>query len=439
MSKLQRAEGDMSRLDGQALRHLTEWLEAKGARFSSLCLCTYDDGERGAHARAPLQKGQIVLEMPLRLILTEQVAWGSAIGRQLEASGMTRLSSHSYLAACMLQEKYAPDSFWAPYIATLPVSFPQGPLFFTPADLALLEGSFLLTKIDKRRSALAEEYQSLCRCVPGFDRFTWEEFLWAHAIASSRCFRMEIHGSKTAGLVPMADMLNHRHPEETGWRYDDGADGFVLTARQGFAPGEPVHDSYGRRCNSEFFMHYGFCLEENEDNRAQIRFADRTLRVPASLDHKSTRKLLSFLRLTCASSDDALSPARDAEEEIGPISLANETRSLLALAAACTEALRRFPTSLEEDEALLQDHALTRNARNSILMRRGEKRVLRYFLALAEVAVPWLRRPWSEVERAAAESRYGAGSFDDYLSVVVSLKSANLSLRARQPASKDEP
>jgi len=410
---------------GQALRHLTEWLESKGARLSNLCLRTYDNGERGVHARAPLQKGQIVLEVPLRLILTEQVAWGSAIGRQIETSGMTQVSRQSYLVACLLQEKYASDSFWAPYIATLPVSFPQGPLFFTPEDLTLLEGSFLLAKIDKRQSAFAEEYQNLCRCVLGFDRFSWEEFLWAHAIASSRCFRMEINGRKTGGLVPMADMLNHRHPEETGWRYDNGADSFVITARKDFAPGESVHDSYGRRCNSEFFMHYGFCLEENKDNRAQIRFADRTFRVPANLDHKSTRKMLSLLRLTCASSEDALPPSRDAEEEIGPVSLANETRCLLALAAACTEALRRFPTNLEEDETLLQDQALTRNSRNSILMRKGEKRVLRYFLELAEVAVPWLRRPWSEVERAAAESRYGAGNFDDYLtSVAVSLRSA---------------
>jgi histone-lysine N-methyltransferase SETD3 len=236
---------------------------------------------------------------------------------------------------------------------------------------------------------------------------------------------MEIHGRNTIGLVPMADILNHRHPGETGWRYDDGVDGFTLIASQDLAPGVPVHASYCHSCNSELLMHYGFCLEENEDNRAQIRFAARTFRVPASLDHKSTRKMLSLLRLTCAGSDDALPPSRDAEGEIGPVSLANETRSLLALAAACTEALRRFPTSMEEDEALLQDQALTRNSRNSILMRRGEKRVLRYFLELAEVAVPWLRRPWSEVERAAADSRYGVGDFDDYLtSVAASLRSA---------------
>src|SRR3982750_1715047 len=80
---------------GHALRHLTEWLESKGARLSNLCLGTYEDGERGVHTRAPLQKGQIVLEVPHRLILTEQVARASAIGRQIEASGLALASTQA--------------------------------------------------------------------------------------------------------------------------------------------------------------------------------------------------------------------------------------------------------------------------------------------------------------------------------------------------------
>ena len=377
---------------GQDLCRLTDWLERKGARFSSLCLCTYDDGERGAHAREPIRKGEVVLEVPLRLILTGQAAWLSAIGRQIEASSTKRRSSHLYLAAYVLQEKYAADSFWAPYIETLPRSFPQVPLFFGPEELALLEGSLILEKIGERRSALVEEYEDLCRSVPGFTRFTQDEFLWAHMVVSSRCFGMSIYGRETYGLVPMADMLNHKHPEETAWSYDDHADGFVLTALKNFAPGDPVHDSYGRKCNSELFLHHGFCLDENEDNQAEIRFGgsidssgdvslpERAFRVPASLDHESTRRMMSFLRLSCARGDEELPPALGAETETGPVSVPNETRCLRVLAAACRTALRRFPTSLEEDEELLRGPGLSANARNAILMRRGEKLVLRYYL-----------------------------------------------------------
>lgn len=348
-------------MNTETLCRLTEWLEKRGARFASLCLRTYDDGERGLHARVPIQKGEIVLAVPLQLVLTSDVAWISAIGQQIEASGLKLRSSHSYLAAYLLQERSAADSFWAPYIATMPASFPQMPLFFSSEELALLEGSFILAKIDARRSALAEEYQNLCRCVPGFDRFALDEFVWAHLAARTRCFGMEIYGRETHALVPMADMLNHRYPRETAWGYDDGAHSFVLTALKDFAPGDPVHTSYGRKCNSYIFLNYGFCLEENEDNRARIQFEreNRAFHVPARLDHEDTQEMLSFLRLA----------------------FGDESR--LALAAACTEALRRFPTSLEEDEALLQDQGLARNARNAILMRRGEKRALLYFLELA--------------------------------------------------------
>jgi hypothetical protein len=128
--------------------------------------------------------------------------------------------------------------------------------------------------------------------------------------------------------------------------------------------------------------------------------------------------MMSFLRSACGGGQEEPRPTADPGEEIGPRSLANEAQSLLALAAACAEALRRFPTSLEEDEALLRSHWLSRNARNAILMRRGEKRVLHYFRDLAAATVPWLHRPWNELQRAVAERRCGTGHFDDYLAAV---------------------
>lgn len=31
-----------------------------------------------------------------------------------------------------------------------------------------------------------------------------------------------------------------------------------------------VYDSYGRKCNSRFFVNYGFALDDNEDNEAVL-------------------------------------------------------------------------------------------------------------------------------------------------------------------------
>jgi hypothetical protein len=34
--------------------------------------------------------------------------------------------------------------------------------------------------------------------------------------------------------------------------------------------GDQIYDSYGRKCNSRFFVNYGFALDENEDNQTVI-------------------------------------------------------------------------------------------------------------------------------------------------------------------------
>lgn len=351
---------------GRLLR-LIRWLDRGGASVSRLGIEPSADAGRGIRALEAIAEDEVVLEVPLRLILTTGVARASEIGRRIAASGIALRSSHTWLACLLLQERSAADSFWRPYLDTLPESFPRLPIFFSPEELALLEGSAALGRIRERKSGLAAEHRNLCRHVPGFDRFRLDDFVWARLAVLTRVFGIEVHGGKTDGLVPMADMLNHRRPRETSWGFDDGRGAFVIRALRDFAPGDPVHDSYGRKCNARFFVNYGFCLEDNPDNEAVIRFQsedgwdgeERRFRVPANLAAEKARAMLSFLR--------------GCRKGAAP----------RALAAACEAALRRFPATLEEDEALLAGPGLSPNARNAILMRRGEKRVLRFFLDFA--------------------------------------------------------
>ena len=53
--------------------------------------------------------------------------------------------------------------------------------------------------------------------------------------------------------------------------------------------GEELFDSYGEKCNSRFFVHYGFTLEENDANQAQLRFGERTFLVGIPLPHAEAR------------------------------------------------------------------------------------------------------------------------------------------------------
>ena len=89
-------------------------------------------------------------------------------------------------------------------------------------------------------------------------------------ITCSRIFGITVNGVKTDGFVPFADMLNHRRPRQTTWYYSDEAEGFVIEACDDIPRGAQVYDSYGRKCNSRFFLNYGFINQPNDANEVPI-------------------------------------------------------------------------------------------------------------------------------------------------------------------------
>ena len=66
-------------------------------------------------------------------------------------------------------------------------------------------------------------------------------------------------------MVPVADMLNHYRPRETSWTFDNAQQCFTMTALTPLKKGQQVMDSYGKKCNSKFLLHYGFAIESNRE------------------------------------------------------------------------------------------------------------------------------------------------------------------------------
>lgn len=421
---------------------LIDWLTREGAELSSLTLACDPDRDRHVRAARDVAAGEIVLRVPRRLLITREVARTSDIGAEIAASGGPLRSQHNVMAAFLLQEERRPGSRFAPYLASLPAAFPTSPLFFSAADLALLRGSFTARLIEERKATLARDHRAVCKRAPSLAPLSQGTFLRARLAVVTRVFGITVGGEATSALVPMADMMNHREPPDVGWTYDDDTESFVMVAFRPMAAGQPVHDSYGRKCNSRFFVHYGFVLEDNPDNEAEIqvsvprddpRYAEKaillrdqdgpvqTLQIAARIDHARARRALAFLRVACAGERDlerlAAAPLPDLAR-VPPLSAQNEAAALARLAAACREALDRFDTSAEGDDALLLDPALSRNARAAIVMRRGEKRVLARWIDLASAALPVLRLPGERFAQAVTARHGGAAEVDRYLSGV---------------------
>jgi len=387
---------------------LLKWLKDGGARFPHLLLKYYTVDYRGVHSRKRLDPDQLILKVPLPLILTSDVAKASEIGQKIRKSGCQIRSSHSWLACFLLQEKYKADSFFKPYIDTLPQHYRNMPIFFEDFELRELKGSFTLKMISDRKVSLKMEYDNIAHYVPEMLNWHYLEFFWARLAVITRIFGFEVNGRKTDGLVAMADMLNHKRPNETTWHFDQSLNSFTITTTKRLLKGAQVFDSYGRKCNSRYFVNYGFSLDKNEDNQVAMFFTlprppaddqkamilyqlkaklvgERQRRFQIPFEHKErvTRKCVSFLRI-CYATLDELVPVTKLKDvvKIEPLSIANEALVVKAIAKEAKRTLQGFDTTLEEDNKILETQKLTMNIRNCVLMRRGEKEVLHAWIDL---------------------------------------------------------
>ena len=384
------------------LQRLRSWLSSAGAGDEAIGIRDEANGERGLCARSAVPAGTAALRIPSSLLITLETARASSIGRAIAGRGVTLGSPFSEIAAFLIQERNAPDSFWKPFLDTLPASFANVPVYFGRDELDLLQGSFVRRTVQQRRAALRAEHERLRTDVAAFANVGYDEFLWAWTAVATRNFEIETGGGKTAAMVPLADLLNHRMPPETHWKYDEESQAFVLTAMRCFAAGEPLHTSYGAKGNSRLLLNYGFCLAENDHDEAALQLAlpgqsAQTFQVQPDYGTAETRRMFGFLRRRLAGQ-----PEPDGETAVPPVSVRNETLVLLSIAAACQGALEAFGSTLEEDDRILADPALSIQARNCVLARRGEKAVLHRFLGFTRLGVTWLRQAPPEPEKAAA-------------------------------------
>jgi histone-lysine N-methyltransferase SETD3 len=122
---------------------------------------------------------------------------------------------------------------------------------------------------------MRDDYDELSMVVPWFaPTYSFQEFLQVRTAVGSRNFGIMVDGQKRTSLVPFADMLNHFRPRETSWAFDSSKRCFSISSLQALQPGQQVLDSYGRKDNARFLLHYGFAVENNrEEGRCQNEVA----------------------------------------------------------------------------------------------------------------------------------------------------------------------
>ena len=375
--------------------------------------------------------------VPKDQIITLEMAEESPIGSKMMYHNLkSRLLSpkHGFLTTYILQEKKkGEESKYFPFIDILPKTFENFPIFFTPEEKEWLRGSPFLDQVEEKIIDVKTDFDLICDKVPEYSQFSLTEFSEIRMMVSSRIFGMNILGKKTDGFVPMADMLNHKRPKQTSWTYTDDKNGFVIEALKDIPRNEQVYDSYGKKCNSRFFLNYGFIVENNDGNEVPIKVyypesddkkemkkemindhSDfKKFRVTDNFNENIMHEFMSWLRFVEFDENITLlidyqaraatqSPMQDSDsddaaddpnrgfkaKDLPPLSVRNEQKVLLRMKLEATKLLGNYPQTYEEDlEILEKDEGLTFNTRNALLMRSGEKKILQHVIEFADTMV----------------------------------------------------
>ncbi|KAG8956267.1 hypothetical protein FRC04_004344 [Tulasnella sp. 424] len=210
------------------------------------------------------------------------------------------------------------------------------------------------------------------------------------------------------GMTPMADMLNARHGcNNARLFYEEGVLKMISTKR--ILKGEQIWNTYGEPPNSDLVRRYGhvdfvpmedgtfgnpsdvveisgdiavklvdaeeleqrvdFFLEEGGEDVFVIEAGDDTL----------PEDLLVFLRLLLLSPPEW----RKAKEKESLPKPKPDAESLKLARRVLEERIKEYPTTIEEDDALLQQDT-PQNLRSAVIVRLGEKKILRKAMQIVD-------------------------------------------------------
>ena len=420
-----------------ALARLVHWL-APSAQFHSVYIQYDDSGDHCLHALHKIPAGQTVLSVPYSHMLTLDQAKESTIGRQLTQRWDNETSRHAYIAAYVLSEAArGNDGDWWPYLQSLPASTNHLASAWSDDELQWLKGTEAL-RIAREQQQMVQEAYDQARALPSFT-FTFDSYAHARRLIFSRLFSYTAaQGHRSVALVPMIDLLNHATSDRynTLWTYNTTLQAFTMYTTAPLSAHQPLLTSYGDKSNSELLTSYGFVLETNEWDKAEVGYegvdgdgepVTRSAQLTAEYGNSQSQLLMLNMRRYAVQAAIAMLKRRlervrnetlagaDVQEKQRGLRVQVERLVLHRVADAVRQADDRYGGDRAAEVARLARWTGERGKEwQALVVRVGERRVLQWWLDVCTLGERWLAdgvspaQSWegerAEVRRLGAQS-----------------------------------
>jgi len=397
-----------------------------------------EDSGRGVIASREIQLYEEIVRVPYELVMCKETA-RTKFGAKFIPDDC---SEYRAIALQLIYERFKDqeDSFWWPYIAVLPQTYQEigAAALWSDEELdTMMEGSPMVNQSKQFKFQIVTEWKQLKENL--FEKYsdqfpleiyTLENWFWAYAIMFSRAVRLD-YGEKrketeddlaqVIALVPYIDLINHQPQARTYIAgITEGVDMalglsekerfVVLSSDRFYEKYEQIYVSYGQKSNAYLLMLYGFCLERNNVDHVEVTTTDFLDNDPLGqmkkdiLDKRSMERnvfelyrdrfasdLMRFLRLVVVTKEDLMLPEGATDEDtfkaLSSLNLESayeeisERRALTSLQGLCNRILNGYPTTLEDDEKLIEDRGmfelLPKNQRMAVRVRYQEKVIFR--------------------------------------------------------------
>lgn len=344
----------------------------------------------GGFATADFNAEDVYLSVPLPLIMDVDSAYRSPLAPLLEALKAKFKNADPFheLLLHLLYEKFqrplvGEDSFWRPYLDTLPTPVDiDFPLFWSDEELQELQASQAKADILDYRSTVRSKFGSVAGVLQQFAHpfdasvLTFENYRWAHAILDSRA----IWWGGGRHLVPMLDLLNCVEGPDPArihsTKLDAQGSNAVTLAPWSLKAGDQVYENYGQP-NHIYFTYHGFVLDSNTHDCVQIALGvnpNDTPDVQAAVADRLKKARFRPNFSACVAPASIPANALGYIEKAHGVSAGGSRSKLNQLAQA---QLRAYSTSAEQDEQLLQQSAgKSWRYVSALKLRLSEKRLL---------------------------------------------------------------
>jgi hypothetical protein len=390
---------------------LMSWLKTCGAKIDGLSVrnVTLDQkSQYGVFVDAELEPFSEVARIPLSCGISTASALEHPDLKQVWEAHPYLSEGRSPMAVQLLWErKLGSRSKYAQWLAMLPPSLDL-PMMWSRSERKALKGSYTLDRVLADIEGLVEDYEKVFvrgifkthgEMFPAKD-FTLDDYFWAWSIIWSRNIEQRVSGVWEAFLIPFVDMMNHNSAGGADLYVNFGKTDIVIRLNGSLAVGQELTRNYIPLApNVELFRMYGFIdphnphivssLDFNLDKEdpyysRRLNWAKR-FKIDVSSDYPYnslyfTNKgvppnIPALLRIAHFNFEtrETWSMIKDAPDPFKQIENSIEERFFTFLRQRLTKRLNQFPTTVQEDEALLARPDLPHRLQLAIEMRLEEK------------------------------------------------------------------